>query len=385
MPKFIPQMLNIFPVDVTDSTFVEVLHLTDVDRFEHSTRLPGGFLTLSFVIPATEAEYWEWRTNRLLYRVLVEEDGGKVIWEGRLENIHLESLWTIRLTFRGYWSNFRDAVPDSAFSPNTTGDSIIQTLRGTHMHADTLQLSASNAKMDAPGVTIDQDYNKDGEEWDVWRILTDSTKGILTFGNTSDQQMDLAVWEDRVIHYTARNPSVVTWESNVGAGLGGGVRTLPVEVDWQRLSNAVLVAFKSASVVTRTAYAVDQPSIDKYIRKDRHVPGIGESGSGTANARRDTLLAAEKDPQQQTDRITLTRVQDVNGVEWPLCRVRAGDVLRIPDFIPRTGDLDALTLDAFRTFFINETACLHSRGELHVRPDRTGISVAALLAKHNIK
>jgi hypothetical protein len=95
-------------------------------------------------------------------------------------------------------------------------------------------------------------------------------------------------------------------------------------------------------------------------------------------------LALRKDLQQQVDRIELDRVWDADGVEWPLCRVRAGEVLRIPDFVPRTGDLDSLSLDAFRTFVIEETTCDHLAGVLSVRPDRDGQSLVDVLVRNGV-
>ena len=46
--------------------------------------------------------------------------------------------------------------------------------------------------------------------------------------------------------------------------------------------------------------------------------------------------------------------------------MRAGDVIRIPDFTPSTDDLDRLVFDAYRTFFIEETHCDHNTGVLTI-------------------
>ncbi len=382
MPKKLPMALTLYPKDPTVSTVQQLIPFGQIDRFVHSTRLPGGFHELSFVIAVTQDEFWAWREERLPFRLQLAEDVGKLIWEGRLERVELENLWAIRLVFRGYWRNFTDGVPDTTFIPNTTGDSIIQTLRDSHI--PTLQLGTSDAEFDSPGVTIDQEYNSKGEGWDCWRILTDPTRGVLSYGNTSDQKMDLAVWEDREIHYKARNPSVITWEAYV-ADIRGGVRHLPVDVDLDRMYNNVLTVYESADSVTRTAYAANSDSQAKFLTRDLHIPNIGESASATATGRRDTELARTKELSQQTPGFTVTRIQDVNGVEWPLCRVRAGEVIRIPDFVPKTADLDSVTLDAFSTFFIEETECDHAEGQLTIRPDRDAHDIATILARNGIR
>ncbi len=379
MPRRLPQSIKLYSVDVSSATILDVLDIAALDRLEHSTELPGGFMRLEFTIAGTEGLYWEWRVNRLLCRIRLEEDGGRVIWEGRVEDIELRDLWTMHIAAYGYWSNFTDAYYNASY--NTTGDQIVSDLL-TNAFSGNRQVSSSLAHVEAPGVTIDQDYQDD---WDAWRILTDSQRGVLAYGNSSNQKMDLAVWEDREVHYKARNPSKVTWLSYVGAQSGGGVDRLPARISWQNVANAVSVTYLSAGTPTRTAFATDQRSIDRYIRRELRIPSIGESASGTANARRDTELALRKDPQQQTDNIVLTRVWDANGIEAPLCRVRAGDVLRVQDFTPVSSSLDAVTLDAYRTFFIEEARCDHATGQLHIRPDREGLTLAALLRRNNIR
>ena len=381
MPKNNPQSLPLFPLDVTDSTIQELIPWRDVGRFTHSTKLPGGFFELSFTLPVTQEIFWDWRINRPLFRIQLKEDSTRVIWEGRLERIELVSTWVVRLVFRGYWRNFTDGTPDAGFSPNTTADSIIQTLRDSHI--PTLQLSTSNAEMDAPGVTINQDFNTSGEGWSCWVILIDSGKGILSVGNSSDQRMDLSIYEDRVIRFKARNPSIVTWESDI-VDPRGGVRRFPVDVDVARVFNNVLTVYQSGSSITRTGYASSTAALG--ITRDLHIPDIGESVAGNANSRRDTELAKTKELSQQTPGFVITRVRDaVTGVEQPLCHVRAGEVIRIPDFVPNSVDLDAVTLDAFSTFFIEETICDHQRGELTIRPDRESHTIATILSRNRVR
>lgn len=386
MPRRMPQSLRVFNVDVMDTALLEQLALDSIDRFSHTTQLPGGFWSMSFVLPASEGIYWDWRINRLLSRIRLEEDGGKIIWEGRVEDVELLDLWTLRLTAYGYWSNFTDSYYSGTYSDlNYTtrrGDYILKDLRDNGLHTDTDQLSTSNAQITDPGIDLTVDYRLD---WDLWRILTDSNKGLLTFGNSSNKLMDLAIWDDRIIHYKARNPTAITWQSYVGSQRGGGVRDLGARVSWRNLANAVSATYLSAGAATRTAFGVNQASIDKYIRRERRIVDSGESNATSANARRDTELEKRKDPQQETDNLVITQVWDTNGVEYPLCRVRAGDVIRIPDFTPKTGALDAVTLDGYRVFFVEETTCDHQHGELRIRPDREGQTLSAILGRNQIR
>lgn len=380
MPKTIAQALTLFPKDVSVTAPVEMLRMKDLQGFRHSSVLPGGFGSCSFTIGMSEADYWEWRTNRMLEHLILEEHGGHIIFDGRMQIPELPEAWNGELMFRGYHRNFSDAAAETGdtIAYATTGDLILQDFRDNLMHTDSLQLSTSNAEIEAPGATITVDYTADA--FNVWRMITDASKGLLTFGNSSNQKMDLAVWEKRIIHYKARNPSAVTWESFMSSG----VKNLPVRVDWEEVANAVTQLYDDAGTIKRTVMAIDSASIAKHIRRERALTSIGPSNVATANAKRDTELEIRKDLEQQTDSLVLTRLFDVNGVEWPLCRFRAGDVLRIPDFVPKTGDLDALTLDAFSTFFIEQTECDHTRGTLTIRPDRSGTSLSGILSRAGV-
>ena len=121
--------------------------------------------------------------------------------------------------------------------------------------------------------------------------------------------------------------------------------------------------------VLRTPPAVDAASVSRHLRRERNAPNIGESTREAANRRRDAELEARAELRQRTPGIVLNRVWDSDGVEWPLCRVRAGETLRIPDFVPSTRDLDGANPDSLRTFFIEETLCDHARGTLTIKPE----------------
>ena len=159
------------------------------------------------------------------------------------------------------------------------------------------------------------------------------------------------------------------WHSYVRAENGGGVVHLPLRVDWSDLANAVEVTYERAGVIMRTPQSIDARSIARYIRRERNVSNIGESTSATAIQRRDTELNLRSHLRPAAAALAVNRVWDGDGIEWPLCRVRAGDVIRIPDFTPSTADLDRLVFDAYRTFFIEETSCDHVTGVLSIRPD----------------
>lgn len=380
MPRSVAQHMKLYAADVSSAELTELMRPDLISRITHSTRLPGGFWRLELPVPSREIDYWRWREERLLSRLVLEEAGGRTLWEGRLEDVELvENLHATALGFVGYWSNFTDSVRVAAYS--ATGDAIVRDLRDG-IPTDALQLAASNAFIETPGVTITLDFSADG--WSAWRILTDSKRGVLTVGNSAGVKMDLAVWEDRVVNYTARDPGSVDWTAHLRESNGGGVSRLPLSVSWRNVANAVTGVYDSGGAITRTPTVTDSDSVSRWLRRERHTPHLGESTAATAAAVRDTELASWKGLQPQVDGIELDRVWDADGVEWPLCRVRAGDVLRVPDLAPRTADLDSVSPDAFRTFVIEETTCDHEAGVLVIRPDRDGQSLVDALMRNGV-
>ena len=381
MPRTIAQNLKLYtpvgagfkPAPTEPPLLVAVLDPTGIRSLEHGTRLPGGFHELSLTIAATESEFRDWRQDRLLDRLVLEEPAGRTVWEGRIEGVALADRWQVSLTARGYWSNLTDSVRNRSYVTGTdTGGSIIAGLLGD-IHAQARQLSPSVEHV-AVGPTIVHEYQDD---WTIWRILTDRRRGVASFGSGSgarqapysDTGMDVAVWEGRKLHYRPRLVPSIIWHSYIRPENGGGVVHLPLRVDWSDLANAVEVTYERAGVITRTPQAIDAKSIARHIRRERNVSNIGESTSATAIQRRDTELNLRSHLRPTAAALAVNRVWDGDGIEWPLCRVRAGDVIRIPDFTPSTADLDRLVFDAYRTFFIEETSCDHVTGVLSIRPD----------------
>ncbi len=350
---------------------VEVTDPSAIRSLAHGTRLPGGFHELHLTLATTESEFREWRHHRLLGRLTLEEPSGRTTWEGRIEAVALADRWQASLTARGYWSNLTDSVRNRSYvSGSDTGGSIITELLGD-IHPQARQLSTSTEHI-ATGPAIVHEYNDD---WTIWRILTDRRRGIASFGSGAGAAMDVAVWEDRKLHYQPRSAGRVIWHSYMRPENGGGVVRPelvegPLRVDWSDLANAVSVTYERNGELTRTPPAVDSRSIARHIRRERHVANIGESTIATAVQRRDAELnlRSRLSVRPPANGLAINRVWDSDGIEWPLCRVRAGDVVRIPDFTPSTADLDQITFDAYRTFFIEETHCDHVTGVLAITP-----------------
>lgn len=388
MPRDIPTELRVYESDPTSTTVTWSLVPNRLNALKHRSRLPGGFHILEIEIPVTPGEYSQWRNERIFYRAILEQ-GATTLWEGRLENITIADLGKIRLTFRGYFRTFVDTIDDNATysrSYNLTGDAIIKDMLDNAFHADAQTPNTTDqTNIDAPGHTaINRNYDSDHPEWSLWDILTDSTVGVLTFGDSSDNKMDFAIWENRIVHYSARNPTTVDWLAYLYDPALASVKNFPAQIDTESLGTAVKAVYDSGGI-TETAYNADSTQITKYARVERAIPNMGSVSAANAQEARDTRLASTKELQQRTDSLTLTRIFDANGIEQPLCRVRAGDVLRIADWQPTTAGLGSASLDALRTFVLEEVECNHSTNELRVRPDFPSRSVSSRLARNRIQ
>lgn len=385
MPRALLQSLRIHPVDVTDDAVEVFFQTKDVAGLIHETRLPGGFWQMSFVIPTTDGEYWTWRNRRRLFRGVLDQALSKV-FEGRLEIVEMLEPGRTKLTFKGYWSNFMDAFvtgatsgsPDYDKSYNAAADVIIKDMINNGFGGNvTRQVSTDFTNIEAPGVTIDVDY-LDSES--LWAAITDRTKGIIQWPDSNDQKVDFAVWEDQLVFLTVRDSTNVDWFTSI-KGARRGLDGFNPRVNERNVANALYVVHSGSTLGDA---AVDVASQGETISKEFVVPDIGTSTTTPANARRDQELEARKDAQQETEGFAVTRVWNVDGIEQPICNIRAGDLLRVDDFVPNSF-ASGVGPDAQRLFLLTKTTCDHDRGMVSVELDRDGPGLAALLRRNNVK
>lgn len=383
MPRFVPSFLRI---DDRSGNLIELIPLDTPGGVQaeivHETREPGGFWTMTVDISTTDSEYLQWRDDRLLYVATVEAGATKTVWTGRLEDIDILRPGITRLTFRGDWSKFQDAVNNNqtytkAYTTGAldAGDEIIQDMVDSGFHADTDAPSISS--LEAPGHTIVQTYPV---EWNLWQTLTDPRRGVLSYANSSSQKMDMTIYENGIV-YAARNPSVITWRTFIDPDINA-IDNFPLKLAWKPVANAVDALYSGGSITTPI---LNQSSIDDSVRKERTLSDIGTSGATTADARAEDELTQHGERQQQITGFEVTRVWDVNNVEQPLCDVRAGDVIYVQDLFVNSLNLGTVALDALRTFVVEETRCDHRKGSLLIRPDRPDASFRNIFQLNRIR
>ena len=320
-----------------------------------------------------------------MFRCVLDQALSKA-FEGRLEIVEMLEPGLTKLTFKGYWSNFVDAFvtgatsgsPDYDKSYNAAGDVIIKDMINNGFGGNvTRQVSTDFANIEAPGVTIDVDYL---DSFSLWDAITDRSKGIIQWPDSNDEKVDFAVWEDQLVFLTVRDSTTVKWHTSIN-GARRGLEGFNPRVNERNVANALYVVHSGTTI---TDAATDVASQGETISKEFVVPNIGTSTTTPANARRDQELEARKDAQQETQGFSVTRVWDANGIEQPICNIRAGDLLRVDDFVP-TSFASGIGPDAQRLFFLTKTVCDHDRGIVSVELDRDGPGLAALLRRNNVK
>jgi len=328
------------PIFDTDLTF-------DHQRLKFSTKLNGGFNICSFSLKAGLPKAWEWITDKVFYRLVVT-DKQKTLWEGRIQDIGIEA-GLITATAYGYFASLNDQIYKTGYNDNA--DVVIKAM----LTAAAPQISATQTNIAATGgPAIDSAADKNRLDRSLRKLI----EQIVDFGNDAGNQWYFAIWEDRVPYLFQRSISTVDWAVNL-SDLG----RFKLKHSTKDLWNKVYAVYDAAGIA-RTADQSDTTSQKKYgdgtndLVRYYAIPDLGTVGGGgaAALAAAKKWLAEHKDIWPTLEDIVLgNQVYDTSGVAFPSSWVRAGDVIRILDLVPVSGDLDAVTRDALRTFYILET------------------------------
>ena len=317
----------------TDLTF-------DIQRLKFSTKLNGGFNICSFSLKAGLPKAWEWITDKVFYRLIIT-DNQKTLWEGRIQDIGIEAGLVV-VTGYGYFASMNDQVEATPYTVDA--DVAIKKFLTDHapmINADQTHIDATN------GPEIKSTASADFIHKSV-RVLTEK---LTDFGDDAGDQWYFAIWEDRIPYFFQRSISTVDWAVNLS-----DLSRFKLKHSSKDLWNRTACLYDGTSI---TVDQDDTTSQDKYgLVRSYTIPDIGTFGDGgtAALAKAKKWLAEHKDIWPTLEDIVLgDNVFDTNGVPYPSSWVRAGDVIRVLDLVPVSGDLDAVTRDALRTFYILET------------------------------
>lgn len=356
--------VKLYDRDLTTPVLVD--NLTEkVQGLEFSTRLPGGFHICSFKLKADLPKAWTWISQYAFYRIVIT-DGKKTLFEGRLEDIEL-GAGNAGATAYGYFANLTDYPYRTAY--NAVASVVIKAV----LTAACTQISADQTHIDATDVTITS--GADASYLDIYpNQIVDK---LTAFSDSTKGQWDFAIWEDRIAYLTKRAVSSVNWGVNLG-----DLASFKLKHRAGDMWNSVYAVY-DAGGLARTADADDTASQAKYgLTRQYVVPNLGTVAAAAAQGNRDGWLESHKDIWPKLEDITLgPTVFDSNGVPFPSSWVRAGEVIRIKDLVPATGQLDTVTRDALRTFFIVETNYNADTGENSLVVETESADLDAILAR----
>ncbi len=359
--------IKLYPVDPTSTTLEDDLTF-QWQNLQFSTKLPGGFSICSFQLKADLPAAWDWLSTKGFHRLVIS-DGNKTLWEGRIEEPRLSS-GCAGVTAYGYWASMTDNPYNTAYNANM--DVIFKAV----LTASCPQISSDQSHITATGgPAITSAANSSYLDISAQSLVLK----LLDFSDTTlNAKWYFAVWESRIPYLFTRSVTSVDWLVSLE-----DLAQFKLQHRYGLLYNSVYAIYTAAGVLSRTAVANDTTSQTKYgVTRQYAIPNLGEVAAATAQSSRDAFLANNKTVYPNLPTIVLgDRVFDTKGVKYPSSWVRAGDVIRIKNLIPATGDLSTVAQNALNTFYIIETNYDATQGQNQLIVDTQNNNLDALLAR----
>lgn len=357
---------KLYDRNLASPTFVEDL-TPRMSKLKFSTKLHGGFDICKLEVAMGWNEGWKWfnrDTGYWFYRLVVS-DSKKTLFEGRLEDITLIERG-VKCVFLGYFSACGDQPYSTAF--NAIANTVIKAILTAvcpDISSDQSNIAATNVTI--ASVSADEDL-----------YLCDLITRLANYSDSNKYTWYFAVWEDRIPYFFARSISTIDWKTRREY-----INNLRLRCSTKELWNKIYAEYIAAGARTRTAASTDSDSVSQYgITREKAVVSLDAVAEAAAIAQRDWFLEEHKDIWPQTTGFVIGDfVQNANGVVFPSCHIRAGEVIRIIDLVPATVDLDAVTRNALNTFYIKETTYDYDAGEMTIVPDTADLGLEAQMAR----
>ena len=366
----------------TSSTVLEDLTSAASDaRF--STALHGGFASCTVALAMDRARAWtSWLTDRFGFRLGVYE-GARLIWEGRKEDTTLSEAG-VEVRFAGFWANLGDFPHlDYSFDPprrvtykkavraDDVFKDVLAKLPASQIDGDLSNIGRPASAVAGAQDPLTFDRNETGQE---------AVMAAASWSGAGGAPWYAAVWDGRKAHLAARDVGSVTWRASVG-DLAPGWR---FHLSLSDYASDVYADYLAGGTSTLTGLAADEEARRRYGRRAAAVRLGREVPPASATRARDARLAASARPRQFGGFTLRGFVSDAERAEAPLWRVRAGDVIRFDDLVPAAVDLDGVTLDGLRTFYVVETEYRQRDNTLRVRPDAPPRTLPRILQRAGI-
>lgn len=240
--------------------------------------------------------------------------------------------------------------------------------------SDITEISVDYSDIGEPGLALEP-FVTTG-----WKRCADVVARAAAFGDASAGTWGLCVWDSAQssdglpqASFTARDISDYEYQVRLA-----DLEEFHSDPSLDELYNWIIVEYQD--VAGRTAWLTpddvgslkDQQSIDEYQQRD-YVLRVDSESATTAQYLGERFLARHKDPIYKTRFTLVDRIPDARGVLQPASRVRAGERVRVIDY------LDGIV------YFIAYTQYQAATGRLDISPDMPPDDVAIMLAQLQLK
>lgn len=334
---------------------------------------PGGFTVASYTLHRKVSQYWPDVLHR--NRVAIGE-GAEVYWEGYIDKpIRKIRPDTFDISCQGWSAQLNQLWATADITVSSAADDQCSDFINTVMLPDTnINIVAGTIE------TGDYEYPVNTKFEFAPATYYSDCLDQFNAGNN----YDWGVWLDRQFDFTAKAPGVIDWYVYTG-----DCEDLSISPNPDALCNYVMVDFVQGGAFHEQVILQDAASQLLYgVRKKKlDIPGlIDESSGGPANPGGathigNTYLADCKDLKVAAE-FTCNRIFDSYGAEQSLCKVRAGENIRLVDWLPTEETLTGV--NDIATFRIKSAKYDHNKSTLDVTPTefmpRTDIQIARLQA-----
>ena len=309
-----------------------------------------GYEALSVFVPMSLEESFFLFDRPGLPEVLCKADG-ITVWQGRLEDVELDSLaGGVTLQALGYWRGYVDGPHTKTYLAGTA-QAIVNDLVAT-VNALNSFMSASTGLIQNPGVTLKTEIYEDklpGEILDRLKNLGDN--------QTPPRYWEAGVYDDKVLHFRPRGDVARTWYVDVSA--------LQLQRTLETLYNSAYGVYSDpANQRAVTSTASDQPSIDRYGLTRRAAVSVRTTETAVAEKTRDTFIEDRRNPPARAA-ITFDRLYDAYGTQWPNWSPHNADTIVMRN-LPPTASVD---IDRIRSFRIGQTQYHAGSDTISVTPE----------------
>lgn len=342
--------------------------IRDFEGLKTETVMPGGFSVASFTAKRPVKQYW---SDLIPYNIVKIGESDLSVWEGYIDQpvktlapdkIDVQCLgWSSRLKDMGTEVdiNVGPGLYDVSFFINTV------------IGADT-DCGLTIGSVETTGT----DYAFPNGHVFTFAPYTSYQDALDQMNQPNN--WDYAVWENRALSWNPPSPTV-DWHV-----LTSDCTDLSITPNTEAFCNYVVVYYTPDGSTYLSEVRQDTASQDNYgrvVKRKLDVPGWCFAAQ-TAKDIGDAYLAETSTLKVQAE-FTTQRVYDIRGAEHHLSEVRAGDVVRLPDWLPTEEVLGSIS--NIGTFPIKSTDYQDDSYSLRVTPTSFVPQVEILFARLSIQ